>query len=184
MISHRDAEFGTKLCNSRPLAALRVRFAQATRRLRRGRISSLRETKCLSHRIAAKVASPAVGTKIAHPLATFATRKLLARGLAAASQFARTLLRLCFAKLLVLLVGGPDDFVAGASRAHPTRPLRGGRITRLERKVVMTTLTACPTGKGRRATTPPRLSSDTCSAEGPTTLSASFCMSCACRCRV
>ena len=29
-----------------------------------------------------------------------------ARGLAAASQFARTLLRLCFAKLLVLLVGG------------------------------------------------------------------------------
>ena len=175
--------------------------------------------KCLSHRIDAKVAPPAVGTKIAHPLATFATRKLLARGLAAASQFARTLLRLCFAKLLVLLVGGPDDFVAGASRAHPIRPLRGGRIAlvgqpdrlrrqanvaihnhsfdcgttphmtdsqieRLERKVVMTTLTACPTGKGRRATTPPRLSSDTCSAEGPTTLSASFCMSCACRCRV
>ena len=30
-------------------------------------------------------------------------------------RFARTLLRLCFAKLLVLLVGGPDDFVAGAS---------------------------------------------------------------------
>ena len=176
MISHRDAEFGTKLCNSRPLAALRVRFAQATRRLRRGRISSLRETKCLSHRIAAKVAPPAVGTKIAHPLATFA-----------------------LLKLLVLLVGGPDDFVAGASRAHPIRPLRGGRIAlvvqpdrlrrqanvaihnhsfdcgttphmtdsqieRLERKVVMTTLTACPTGKGRRATTPPRLSSDTCSA--------------------
>ena len=48
-----------------------------------------------------------------------------------APQFARTLLRLCFAKLLVLLVGGPDDFVAGASRAHPTRPLRGGRITRV-----------------------------------------------------
>ena len=40
--------------------------------------------------------------KIAHPLATFAMRKLLARGLAAASQF--------------------------ALRAHPTRPLRGGRI--------------------------------------------------------
>lgn len=36
-----------------------------------------------------------------------------------------------YAKLLVLLVGGPDDFVAGASRAHPTRPLRGGRITRV-----------------------------------------------------
>ena len=33
-----------------------------------------------------------------------------------------------YAKLLVLLVGGPDDFVAGASRAHPPRPLRGGRI--------------------------------------------------------
>ena len=45
------------------------------------------------------------------------------------AQKSRTLLRLCFAKLLVLLVGGPDDFVAGASRAHPTRPLRGGRIT-------------------------------------------------------
>ena len=82
----------------------------------------------LHHRIAAETAPPAIGTKIAHPLATFATRKLLARGLAAASQFARTLLRLCFAKLLVLLVGGPDDFVAGASRAHPIRPLRGGRI--------------------------------------------------------
>ena len=93
---HQDVEFGTKLYDS----------------------ASLRETKCLSHRIAAKVASPTVGTKIAHPLATFATRKLLAR----------TLLRLCFAKLLVLLVGGPDNFVAGASRAHPTRPLRGGRI--------------------------------------------------------
>ena len=64
----------------------------------------------------------------ARTLATFAMRKILARGLAAAPQFARTLLRLCFAKLLVLLVGGPDDFVAGASRAHPTRPLRGGRI--------------------------------------------------------
>ena len=47
------------------------------------------------------------------------------------AQKSRTLLRLCFAKLLVLLVGGPDDFVAGASRAHPTRPLRGGRITRV-----------------------------------------------------
>ena len=69
------------------------------------------------------------------------------------SQFARTLLRLCFAKLLVLLVGGPDDatacapygarpvasgnlttssqvhLVAGASRAHPTRRLRRGRIS-------------------------------------------------------
>ena len=44
------------------------------------------------------------------------------------AQKSRTLLRLCFAKLLVLLVGGPDDFVAGAFRAHPTRPLRGGRI--------------------------------------------------------
>ena len=39
---------------------------------------------------------------VARPLATFAPRKLLARGLAAASQF--------------------------ALRAHPTRPLRGGRI--------------------------------------------------------
>ena len=45
------------------------------------------------------------------------------------SQFARTLLRLCFAKLLVLLIGGPDDFVAGASRAHPTRRLWRGRIS-------------------------------------------------------
>ena len=69
------------------------------------------------------------------------------------SQFARTLLRLCFAKLLVLLVGGPDDatacapygarpvasgnlttssqvhLVAGASRAHPTRRLWRGRIS-------------------------------------------------------
>ena len=45
-----------------------------------------------------------------------------------------------YAKLLVLLVGGPDDFVAGASRAHPPRPLRGGRITRLERKVVIVVL--------------------------------------------
>ena len=44
------------------------------------------------------------------------------------AQKSRTLLRLCFAKLLVLLVGGPDDFVAGASRAHPPRRLRGGRI--------------------------------------------------------
>ena len=68
------------------------------------------------------------------------------------SQFARTLLRLCFAKLLVLLVGGPDDatacapygarpvasgnlmtssqvhLVAGVSRAHPTRRLWRGRI--------------------------------------------------------
>ena len=73
--------------------------------------------------------------------------------LGAASQFARTLLRLCFAKLLVLLVGGPDDatacapygarpvasgnlttssqvhLVAGASRAHPTRRLWRGRIS-------------------------------------------------------
>ena len=56
------------------------------------------------------------------------------------AQKSRTLLRLCFAKLLVLLVGGPDDFVAGASRAHPTRPLRGGRIARLERKVVIVVL--------------------------------------------
>ena len=39
---------------------------------------------------------------VARPLATFAPRKLLARGLAAAPQF--------------------------ALRAHPTRPLRGGRI--------------------------------------------------------
>ena len=46
-----------------------------------------------------------------------------------ASQFARTLLRLCFAKLLVLLVGGPDNFVTGASRAHPTRRLWRGRIS-------------------------------------------------------
>lgn len=70
-----------------------------------------------------------------------------------ASQFARTLLRLCFAKLLVLLVGGPDDatacapygarpvasgnlttssqvhLVAGVSRAHPTRRLWRGRIS-------------------------------------------------------
>ena len=45
------------------------------------------------------------------------------------SQFARTLLRLCFAKLLVLLVGGPDNFVAGASCAHPTRRLWRGRIS-------------------------------------------------------
>ena len=69
------------------------------------------------------------------------------------SQFARTLLRLCFAKLLVLLVGGPDNatacapygarpvasgnlttssqvhLVAGASRAHPTRRLWRGRIS-------------------------------------------------------
>ena len=66
-------------------------------------------------RCKSRAAQPTGGTKIVHPLATFATRKLLARGLAAASQFARTLLRLCFAKLLVLLVGGPDDFVAGAS---------------------------------------------------------------------
>ena len=64
---HRQVE---QPADARPLAALRVRFAQATRRLRRGRISSLRETKCLSHRIAAKVAPPAIGTKIAHPLAT------------------------------------------------------------------------------------------------------------------
>ena len=34
--------FSALLCVSRPLAALRVRFAQATRRLRRGRISPLR----------------------------------------------------------------------------------------------------------------------------------------------
>ena len=52
-----------------------------------------------------------------------------ARGLAAASQFARTLLRLCFAKLLAMLVGEPDDFVAGASCAHPTRRLWRGRIS-------------------------------------------------------
>ena len=69
------------------------------------------------------------------------------------SQFARTLLRLCFAKLLALLVGGPDDatacapygarpvasgnlttssqvhLVAGVSRAHPTRRLWRGRIS-------------------------------------------------------
>ena len=67
------------------------------------------------------------------------------------SQFAHTLLRLCFAKLLALLVGGPDDatapygarpvasgnlttssqvhLVAGASRAHPTRRLWRGRIS-------------------------------------------------------
>ena len=44
----------------------------------------------------------------------------LARPLAAPSGFARTLLRLCFAKLLVMLVGEPDDFVAGASRAQAT----------------------------------------------------------------
>ena len=67
LISPRDAEFGTKLCDS----------------------ASLRETKCLSHRIAAKVASPTVGTKIAHPLATFATRNLLARGLAALLRSSR-----------------------------------------------------------------------------------------------
>ena len=45
------------------------------------------------------------------------------------SQFAHTLLRLCFAKLLALLVGGPDDFVADVSRAHPTRRLWRGRIS-------------------------------------------------------
>ena len=44
----------------------------------------------------------------------------LARPLAAPSGFARTLLRLCFAKLLAMLVGEPDDFVAGASRAQAT----------------------------------------------------------------
>ena len=65
----------------------------------------------------------------------------------------RTLLRLCFAKLLAMLVGEPDDatacapygarpvasgnlttssqvhLIAGASRAHPTRRLRRGRIS-------------------------------------------------------
>ena len=71
-----------------------------------------------------------------------------------ASQSARhSLLRLCFAKLLALLVGGPDDatacapygarpvasgnlttssqvhLVAGASCAHPTRRLWRGRIS-------------------------------------------------------
>ena len=44
----------------------------------------------------------------------------LARPLVAPSGFARTLLRLCFAKLLAMLVGEPDDFVAGASRAQAT----------------------------------------------------------------
>ena len=44
----------------------------------------------------------------------------LARPLAVPSGFARTLLRLCFAKLLAMLVGDPDDFVAGASRAQAT----------------------------------------------------------------
>ena len=46
-----------------------------------------------------------------------------ARPLAAPSGFARTLLRLCFAKLLASLVGGPDGFAAGASRAQATRRL-------------------------------------------------------------
>ena len=55
-----------------------------------------------------------------------------ARPLAAPSGFARTLLRLCFAKLLASLVGGPDGFAAGASRAQATRRLRRGRISPLE----------------------------------------------------
>ena len=46
-----------------------------------------------------------------------------ARPLAAPSGFARTLWRLCFAKLLASLVGGPDGFAAGASRAQATRRL-------------------------------------------------------------
>ena len=37
-----------------------------------------------------------------------------------ASQFARTLLRPCFARLLAWLVGEPDGFAVGASHAHPT----------------------------------------------------------------
>ncbi len=50
-------------------------------------------------------------------------RRVSARPLAAPSGFARTLLRLCFAKLLASLVGGPDGFAAGASRAQATRRL-------------------------------------------------------------
>ena len=45
-----------------------------------------------------------------------------------ASQFARTLLRPCFARLLAWLVGEPDGFAVGASCAHPTRSLRDRRI--------------------------------------------------------
>ena len=55
---------------------------------------------------------------------------MLPRPLAVPSGFARTLLRLCFAKLLSSFVGEPDGFAAGASRAQATRPLRGGRISR------------------------------------------------------
>ena len=43
------------------------------------------------------------------------------------SQFARTLLRLCFAKLLVLLVGGPDD--ATACAPYGARPVASGNLT-------------------------------------------------------
>ena len=50
-------------------------------------------------------------------------RRVSARPLAAPSGFARTLLGLCFAKLLASLVGGPDGFAAGASRAQATRRL-------------------------------------------------------------
>ena len=43
------------------------------------------------------------------------------------SQFARTLLRLCFAKLLVLLVGGPDN--ATACAPYGARPVASGNLT-------------------------------------------------------
>ena len=57
-------------------------------------------------------------------------RTMLTRPLAASSGFARTLLRHCFAKLLASLVGEPDVFGTGASRAQVTRRLRRGRISR------------------------------------------------------
>ena len=61
-------------------------------------------------------------------------RRVSARPLAAPSGFARTLLRLCFAKLLASLVGGPDGFAAGASRAQATREWRATTNTGLSRQ--------------------------------------------------
>ena len=55
-------------------------------------------------------------------------REIILSNLALSSSSC-SLSRLCFAKPLAMLVGEPDDFVAGASCAHPTRRLWRGRIS-------------------------------------------------------
>ena len=64
------------------------------------------------------------------------------------SQLARILLRLCFAKLLVLLVGGPDD--ATACAPYGARPVASGNLTTSSQvHLALTQPDACGAGESR-----------------------------------